>query len=91
MNIKGNQIVLKFDNAAGGLAARGDKLTGFAIAGSDKKFVYADATIAGDTVIVSAAGVAAPTMVCYGWANNPVCNLYNTEGLPAVPFRTNTE
>ena len=91
MEIKGGEIVLKFDNVAGGLAARGDKLMGFAIAGSDKKFVYADARIAGDTVVISAADVPSPAMACYGWANNPVCNLYNKEGLPAVPFRTNTE
>lgn len=91
MEIKGNEIVLKFDNVAGGLTAKGDKLLGFAIAGSDRNFVYADGRIAGDTVVVSAAGVSSPAMVCYGWADNPVCNLYNKEGLPAVPFRTNPE
>ncbi len=91
MEVKGNEIILKFDNAGGGLMAKGDKLTGFAIAGEDRKFVYADARIAGDTVIVSSPDVAAPAMVYYGWANNPVCNLYNKEGLPAVPFRTNPE
>jgi len=73
------------------LVAKGDKLTGFAIAGADKKFEYADARIDGNTVIVSSPKVATPAIVYYGWANNPVCNLYNKEGLPAVPFRTNPE
>ncbi|OGV57165.1 MAG: hypothetical protein A2X45_13210 [Lentisphaerae bacterium GWF2_50_93] len=91
MEVKGNEIILKFDNVGGGLTAEGDRLTGFAIAGADKNFVYADAKIVGDTVVVSAAGVTAPTMAYYGWANNPVCNLFNKEGLPAVPFRTNPE
>ncbi len=91
MEVKGNEIILTFDNVGGGLVAKGDKLTGFAIAGADKKFEYADARIDGNTVIVSSPKVATPAIVYYGWANNPVCNLYNKEGLPAVPFRTNPE
>jgi len=63
-------------------------LEGFAIAGADKQFVWAKATIEGDTVVLSAKGVDKPVAVRYAWANNPVCNLYNKEGLPAVPFRT---
>lgn len=89
MKIEGKTIRLSFDHIGGGLVCKdGEKLTGFAIAGADKKFVYADAVIDGDTIVVSAADIAAPVAVRYAWANNPVCNLYNKAGLPAVPFRT---
>ena len=64
------------------------KLIGFAIAGPDKKFVWADATIDGDTVIVSSPSVKEPVAVRYAWGDNPDCNLYNKEHLPASPFRT---
>lgn len=85
----GNAMIVEFDYAAGGLAARdGGKLKGFAIAGADKKFVWAEAKIVGQTVVVSAADVAAPAAVRYAWANNPDCNLVNQAGLPASPFRT---
>jgi sialate O-acetylesterase len=83
------KIVVEFNYVNGGLAARdGVKLTGFAIAGADKKFVWADAQIVGDTVVVSSPAVAAPLAVRYAWANNPPCNLVNKAGLPASPFRT---
>ncbi len=83
------KIALEFDYAAGGLAARdGGKLKGFAIAGADKKFVWADAKIEGDTVVVSSPEVKSPLAVRYAWANNPDCNLTNKAGLPASPFRT---
>ena len=68
--------------------AKGGKLKGFSIAGADKKFVWARAKIDGKDVIVSSDQVAKPVAVRYGWANNPVCNLYNKAGLPASPFRT---
>jgi sialate O-acetylesterase len=61
---------------------------GFAVAGEDKKFVWADAAIEGDSVVVSSKEVAKPVAVRYGWADNPDCNLYNKEGIPASPFRT---
>lgn len=64
------------------------KLEGFAVAGADHKFVWADAVIDGDTVVVTSSTVSAPVAVRYAWADNPVCNLYNKEGLPAAPFRT---
>ena len=83
------KIVVEFNYVGGGLAARdGGKLKGFAIAGKDKNFVWADAQIAGDTVVVSSPKVKAPTAVRYAWANNPDCNLVNKAGLPASPFRT---
>ena len=64
------------------------KVTGFAIAGTDKQFVWADAVIDGGTVVVSSLAVAEPKHVLYGWASNPVVNLFNKEGLPAIPFRS---
>lgn len=83
----GKAMELTFSNAAG-LKAKGDKPTGFAIAGADKKFYWADAKIEGNKVIVSSAEVTAPVAVRYGWGNNPDCNLYNADDLPASPFRT---
>ena len=91
METKGNQVLLHFDCVGGGLVAKGGApLKGFAVAGEDKKFVWADAQIVGDTVVVSSAKVASPLAVRYAWADNPVCNLYNQEELPACPFRTDT-
>jgi sialate O-acetylesterase len=89
MKIEGQAIRLSFDHLSGGLVAKdGGKLTGFAIAGADRKFVFAEAIIDGKTIVVSSPAIAAPVAVRYAWANNPLCNLYNTAGLPAVPFRT---
>jgi sialate O-acetylesterase len=87
MTVQGNSIRLNFDHAQG-LMAKGDKLTGFAIAGADKKFVWADARIEGNSIVVSSPQVAAPVAVRYAWGNNPAANLYNGAGLPASPFRT---
>jgi len=87
MTIKENEARLQFDHA-NGLAPKGDRLTGFAIAGADKVFHKAQARIADGTVIVWSEQVAQPAAVRYAWANNPICNLYNSAGLPAVPFRT---
>lgn len=88
LKISGDHVRVKFDNAKGGLVAKGGSLTGFAIAGADKKFVWAKAEIDGSTVVLSAPGVLKPAFVRYAWDVNPVCNLYNQAGLPAVPFRT---
>lgn len=89
MEKKGNQVVLHFDHIGSGLVAGGgESLKGFAIAGADRKFVWADAHIEGDTVVVSSDQVPEPVAVRYAWADNPVCNLYNKEKLPASPFRT---
>ena len=68
-----------------------NKLIGFFMAGDDKKWVEADAKIDGQSVIVSSPQVVKPKAVRYGWANSPRCNLYNKEGLPASPFRTDVE
>lgn len=88
LKVEGSRIRLSFDHVGGGLTAKGDALKGFAIAGEDRKFVWADAAIDGQTVVVSAPSVPRPVAVRYGWDINPVCNLYNQAGLPAVPFRT---
>jgi sialate O-acetylesterase len=91
MIINGNAARVKFSAAQSGLVAKDGALKGFQIAGADQKFVDADATIDGDTVVVSSAQVAAPVAVRYGWDNFPEgmgCNLYSAAGLPAAPFRT---
>jgi sialate O-acetylesterase len=89
MKIEGEKIILRFDHVGGGLVAGPDEpLKGFAIAGADRKFVWAEAKIDGDSVVVSSDEVSTPVAVRYAWADNPVCNLYNEEGLPASPFRT---
>ena len=87
----GNKMRLSFNHADGGLVVKGDSLKGFAIAGKDGKFVWADAIIEGDEVVVSSPQVAEPAAVRYSWAMNPIGNLYNKEGLPASSFRTDTE
>jgi sialate O-acetylesterase len=88
LKISGDQVRLKFDHAKGGLVSKGGPLTGFAIAGADHKFVWANAKIDGAIVVLSAAGVTKPMAVRYAWDVNPVCNLYNQARLPAAPFRT---
>jgi sialate O-acetylesterase len=88
MKMDGGKIRLKFKHTTGGLKSKGAKLEGFSIAGDDKKFVWADAVIEGDYVIVSSPRITKPAAVRYAWADNPLCNLYNGEGLPASPFRT---
>ncbi len=90
MVVEGNVVRVKFKEVNGGLVARGDKLTGFVLAGEDQKFIWADAKIDGDSVVVSSPEVAKPVAVRYGWANNPAANLYNRADLPASPFRTDT-
>lgn len=77
-----------FDHTTGGLKAKGGALKGFEIAGADRKFVPADARIEGTSIAVSNTSVAAPVYLRYAWADNPDCNLYNGEGLPASPFRS---
>ncbi|MFW0714662.1 sialate O-acetylesterase [Pedobacter sp. N23S346] len=87
---KENKIILSFTNIGKGLLAKGNtELKHFAIAGADQKFVWANAEIKGDQVIVSSTEIAKPLYVRYAWADNPDgANLYNKEGLPASPFET---
>jgi sialate O-acetylesterase len=89
MKVEGERVRLSFDHAEGGLVARdGERLKGFAVAGEDGRFVWADAIIEGGEVVVSSPEVKKPTAVRYAWADNPAANLYNRAGLPASPFRT---
>ena len=88
--IDGNIIRIKFNSTAKGLVVKGDKLEGFTIAGADHKFYWADAKIVGNCVEVSCKDVPRPLAVRYAWAHNPLGNLYNTAGLPASPFRTDS-
>lgn len=92
MRVEGNKAVLTFSHEGKGLVAKGGTLTGFTIAGSDKKWVNAQAEIReekdGDRVVVWSPEVARPVAVRYGWANFPLGNLWNAAGLPASPFRT---
>ncbi len=88
--VDGNKIILSFTNTGGGLISfDGEELSQFAIAGTDKKFVWAYAKIEGNKVIVWSDEITQPAFVRYAWADNPEdANLYNKEGLPASPFRT---
>lgn len=87
--IESGRIRLRFDHAEDGLLAKDGPLRHFAIAGEDRKFVWADARIDGHDVLVSHPSVPAPAHVRYGWADHPAgANLCNTAGLPAAPFRT---
>ena len=88
MTVEGNAIRLAFDHVYQGLSAKGDTLTGFAIAGEDRKFIWANATADGVTILVSEPKVQNPVAVRYGWDADPHCNLVNSAGLPASPFRT---
>lgn len=89
MTVEENKIILSFTHTGSGLTMKGDKLHSFAIAGKDKKFVWAEAKIENDHVIVRNDKITAPVAVRYAWADNPEnANLYNKEGLPASPFRT---
>jgi len=84
--VEGKAMRLFFDHAGGGLASKGE-LSGFIIAGEDRKFVPAKAVIDGETVVVSSPAVPAPVYARYCWADDPVCALFNQAGLPASPFR----
>ncbi|MGB3005285.1 MAG: sialate O-acetylesterase [Chitinophagaceae bacterium] len=88
MKIEGNSIRLFFKHTGTGLMAKGGELKGFAIADADYKFVWANATIDGNTIVVSAEGTTNPVAVRYAWGRNPLATLYNKEELPASPFKT---
>ncbi len=89
--ITGSQVEISYSGVGSGLLTRnGEQLKGFSIAGPDKKFYWANAEIKGNKVVISSPQVEFPVAVRYDWANNPDGNLYNKEGLPAVPFRTDS-
>ena len=87
--VEGNKVIISFTNTGSGLISNdGEELSEFAIAGADKKFVWAKAKIEDDKVIVWNETITQPVSVRYAWADNPVnANLYNKEGLPASPFQ----
>lgn len=99
--IRDGRVIVRFTGTGGGLVigrapwraksmpeVPTDKLVGFAVSGSDGKWFAAEAVLDGDTVVVSSPEVPAPAAVAYGWADSPSVNLYNKEGLPAAPFRS---
>ena len=88
MAVEEGRVRLQFDCIGGGLVAKAGKLGSFAIAGEDRKFVWAEAVIDGDAIVVSSQDVPKPVAVRYAWADDPECSLYNKAGLPASPFRT---
>ena len=102
--VDGTSMRVRFDEIGGGMTigqvpwrAAGDaqwpqdRLVGFVLAGEDGQWHDAEAKIEGESVIVTSAAVAKPVAVRYAWANSPRCNLYNREGLPAVPFRSDVK
>lgn len=89
--VKGNEVVVSFQHADGGLQAKDGELRGFQVAGSDKEWKPAKARIEGDKVIVSSPDVSQPQFVRYDWASDPDGNLFNGAGLPASPFRTDKD
>jgi sialate O-acetylesterase len=91
MDIEGGALRLHFQHADDGLTAKSESIisvSGFEVAGEDRKFIGADARIEGDTVVVSSGDVPHPVAVRYAWGMNPRPSIYNHAGLPASPFRT---
>jgi sialate O-acetylesterase len=89
MRIEGSEIRVRFTHVGSGLeASSGGELRGFALAGADRKFHWAEARVDGDTVLISSRDVPSPVAARYAWADSPLCNLFNKDGLPASPFRT---
>jgi sialate O-acetylesterase len=86
MRIEGNRAIVSFTHTGGGLVAQGGALKGFTIAGENDKFFPAQANIEGETIVVTSDKIAMPKTVRFGWGQVPDVNLFNREGLPAVPF-----
>lgn len=93
VEFNGNRAIISFTHVGKGLEARSasGKLEGFAVAGEDGVFHWGDARIEGDKVVVTCSEVPCPTIVNYGFGRNPITSLYNKDGLPASPFRTNDQ
>lgn len=88
VRFEGSKAIVSFDHVGKGLEARGGPLKGFAVCGEDRRWLWAEARIVGDEVEVWSPQVPRPVAVRYGWADCPVVNLWNRDGLPASPFRT---
>ncbi|MDE6325494.1 MAG: sialate O-acetylesterase, partial [Duncaniella sp.] len=85
MKVKGDKAVITMDRP---VTVKGDKPTGFVVCGADMQFHPADVIVEKNVITVTAPGVKHPVAVRYGWADNPACNLYGSDGLPVAPFRT---
>ncbi len=85
-SLEGHTVRVRYDHLGGGLIVRGDKLEGFALAGPDRKWVWADAKIAGNEVLVSSPLIKEPRFLRYDYVDVPRYCLWNKAGLPAAPF-----
>jgi sialate O-acetylesterase len=92
MQIEGNGIRIKFVNLGSGLLIKDNQgdLLGFEIRAADGKFLWAQARQDGQDIVVTNAAIQQPVAARYDWRNTPDGNLFNKEGLPAVPFRTDS-
>lgn len=90
MNVIGNKVYIEYDQIGKGLCVKNKYgyIEGFSIAGVNQQFEWAQAYLDGDKVVVSSTHITHPIAVRYAWSNNPDVNLYNKDGLPAAPFRT---
>ncbi|TKB99081.1 sialate O-acetylesterase [Pedobacter cryophilus] len=88
MIVNKDKAEVSFKHVGKGLTSNDGPLTAFEIAGADKKFYWADAEIVGDKIVLSSKEVSKPVAVRYAWSTNPAASLFNKEGLPASPFRT---
>ena len=88
ITVENGSIRIRFDHTDGGLQIKGKSARSFAIAGADRKFVWAQAAIDGDSIVVSSPSIPKPVAVRYAWDANPEACLFNGAGLPAVPFRS---
>jgi sialate O-acetylesterase len=87
LRIDGNKVIVEFETEDSPLVNKGESATGFEIAGADGKFVPADGAVKGNTVVLTASGVASPASVRYGWDDDPACSIFNQANLPAAPFK----
>lgn len=85
---RGHEVVVRFEETAGGLVLRDAPRSGFAVAGADRVFHWATARVEGNTIVLHSPAVQDAVAVRYAWADNPFITLYNTAGLPASPFRS---
>ena len=90
MEVSKGKINLYFDNAPNGFMVKGDKPTEFLIAGADQNFLPADVKVEKDRIVVSNPQIANPTAVRFSFRNDGMANIFNKEGLPVNPFRTDS-
>ncbi|MGO4911029.1 sialate O-acetylesterase [Leeuwenhoekiella sp. W20_SRS_FM14] len=89
LKIEDNKAIVHYDLFNSSIQIQGAKPQGFAVAGADGKFYWAEAQVVGNTIVLTSEQVSKPVYVRYAWADNPdTANVFNTQGLPALPFRT---